>query len=63
MHDERIDGVATPTMKIMVFAPLERKREKALGIDWRIDLVFPRHIPAGVDLEGRVRWILPDHRP
>ena len=38
-------------------------REKALGIDWRIGLVFPQHFAAGVDLEGRVRWILPDHRP
>ena len=38
-------------------------REKALSIDWRIDIVFPRHIRAGVNLEGRVRWILPDHRP
>ena len=38
-------------------------REKALGIDWRIVLVFPLHFPAGVDFEGRERWILPDHRP
>ena len=60
VHDEKIDGVATPTMKIMVVVSA---REKALGIDWRIDLVFPRHIPAGVDLEGRVRWILPDRHP
>ena len=54
----KIDGAATSTMKIMVVAP----PVKALGLDWRIDLVFPQHILAGVDLEGRVRWILPDHR-
>ena len=49
-HDEDQDGGCSA-------------REKALGIDWRIDLVFPQHFAAGVDLEGRVRWILPDHRP
>ena len=32
-------------------------------MDWRIDLVFFQHIPADVDLEGRVRKIWPHHRP
>ena len=30
-------------------------RVKVLGTDWRVHLVFPQHIPADVDLEGRVR--------
>ena len=60
VHDEKNDGVAYSHDEDHGGCSA---REKALGIDWRIDLVFPRHIPAGVDLEGRVRWILPDHRP
>ena len=46
VHDERIDGEATPTMKVMVVAP----PENALRIDWRIDLVFPQHIPRSATL-------------
>ena len=42
-------------MMIMVVAPPE------YGLE---DLsCSSQHILAGVDLEGRVRWILPDHRP
>ena len=31
VHDGKIDGVATPTMKIMVFAPPERKHSVSVG--------------------------------
>ena len=43
--------LAPPTVKIKVVAP---SRKKALGVHWRIHLVSPQHLPAGVDLEGRV---------
>ena len=58
--DERIDGVGSIHDEDQGGCST---REKVLGMDWRIDLVFPRHVPADVDLEGRVRCIWPQHRP
>ena len=58
--DERIDGVGSIHDEDQGGCST---REKVLRMDWRIDLVFPRHVPADVDLEGRVRCIWPQHRP
>ena len=49
---KELAALAPSTMKIKVVAPPERE---VLGMDWRVYLVFPQHIPADVDLEGRER--------
>merc|ERR1711972_1270254 len=36
---------------------------QVLGVDWRLDPVLAEHLPADVDLEGRVRRVRPYHRP
>merc|ERR1711972_1055497 len=36
---------------------------QVLGVDWRLDPVLVEHLPADVDLEGRVRRVRPHHRP
>merc|ERR1712136_699651 len=59
-HDEGIDGVGSIHDEDQGGCTT---REEVLGMDWRVYLVFPQHIPADVDLEGRVRRIWPDHRP
>ena len=48
---KELTALAPSTMKIKVVAPPERKY--SYGLEGY--LVFPQHIPADVDLEGRVR--------
>ena len=58
-HDERIDGVGFTNGEDLGCCSA---REKAFGIDWRVYLVFLTH-SSRCGSPGRVRWILPDHRP
>ena len=52
---KKLTAWATPTMKIMVVAPPERKHSVSIGRS----ILFFQHIPAVVDLEGEYDGFCP----
>merc|ERR1712039_623023 len=38
-------------------------RAQVLGVDWWLHLVITEHLPADVDLQGRVRRVWPNNCP